>query len=189
MGGPPHQRTELHHADEPAQVVHLGLLVLLAVHHAREVKQLGTLVHLRPEPLLEVLLGALQRLGVLEGVEVREDAHDPGEAVHLTDVEELKDLHFEAEGGVDEEQHEVGDLGHVDHGVDVVRALDEGEAAALARHYSHGALGGQRLENRDEGSEMGGLRLEILELETLDYMGKSAKRGEVGANYVEIRTI
>ena len=42
---------------------------------------------------------------------------------------------------VDEEQDEVGHLGDVDHGVDVVWALDEGEAAALTRNYSHGALG------------------------------------------------
>jgi hypothetical protein len=42
------------------------------------------LVDFSPEPLLEVLLGPLERLVVLEGVQVGEHAHDPGEAVHLT---------------------------------------------------------------------------------------------------------
>jgi hypothetical protein len=33
--------------------------------------------------MLEVLLGALERLVVLEGVEVCEDTHNPWEPVHL----------------------------------------------------------------------------------------------------------
>jgi hypothetical protein len=41
------------------------------------------LVDFSPEPLLEVLLGPLERLVVLEGVKVGKHAHDPGEAVHL----------------------------------------------------------------------------------------------------------
>jgi hypothetical protein len=41
------------------------------------------LVDFSPEPLLEVLLGPLERLVVLECVQVGEHAHDPGEAVHL----------------------------------------------------------------------------------------------------------
>ena len=140
MGGPPHQRTELHHADEPAQVVHLGLLVLLAVHHAREVKQLGALVHLRPEPLLEVLLGALQRLSVLEGVEVREDAHDPGEAVHLADVQELEYLHLKAEAGIHKQQDQVSNFCNINHGVDIIRTLYEGKPSLLTRHHGDRTL-------------------------------------------------
>ena len=42
VGGAPLQGPELHHRDEPTQVVHLHTLVLV-VHQARQVEQLGTL--------------------------------------------------------------------------------------------------------------------------------------------------
>ncbi len=48
------------------------------------------LVDFSPEPLLEVLLGPLERLVVLECVQVGEHAHDPGEAVHLTTTHKHK---------------------------------------------------------------------------------------------------
>ena len=41
------------------------------------------LVDFCPESLLEVLLCALERLVVLEGVQVGQHAHDPGESMHL----------------------------------------------------------------------------------------------------------
>ena len=82
MCGAPDQRPELHDRDEPAQVVHLGLLVL-CVHHAREVEQLGPLVHLRPKSVLEILFGSWQGFVVLEGVEVGEHSHDSWESMHL----------------------------------------------------------------------------------------------------------
>jgi hypothetical protein len=48
------------------------------------------LIDFSPEPLLEVLLGPLERLVVLECVQVGEHAHDPGEAVHLTTTHKRK---------------------------------------------------------------------------------------------------
>lgn len=111
----------------------------LAPDEAREVEELGARVDFLPEALLEALLGGAQGLVVLELVHVGEDAHDFGEAVDLQHVQELKGLHFEPETGVDEEQHEVGNLRKVDHGGQGVGALEEGEAALLARHHRHGA--------------------------------------------------
>jgi hypothetical protein len=53
------------------------------MHQPAQVEQLGPVVDLRPEALLEPLLGLAQPFGVLEVVQVREDAHDLGEAVDL----------------------------------------------------------------------------------------------------------
>lgn len=39
-----------------------------------------------PEPMLQSLLGLLELLVMLEGVEMGENAHDFREAVYLTDV-------------------------------------------------------------------------------------------------------
>jgi hypothetical protein len=54
-----------------------------AMNQPAQVEQLGPIVDLRPEALLEPLLGLAQPLRVLEVIQVREDAHDLGEAVDL----------------------------------------------------------------------------------------------------------
>ena len=61
-------------------------------------------------------------------------------AMYLTNVEEFENFHFEAEGGVDQDQDEVGHFGDVDHHVDVVRALQKSEPALFPGHDRHGAL-------------------------------------------------
>lgn len=139
MGLAPAQRPELHHADEAREVVDLALEVL-AVAHAGQVEELCSLVDLAPEAVLERLLGLLQRLGVPEAVQVREHAHDLGEAVDLQEVEELERLHLEAKAAVHQQQHEVGVLGGVNHAAEVRRALDKRQAPRLARDERHGAL-------------------------------------------------
>lgn len=48
-----------------------------------EVEELGTVVDLGPEALLEPLLGFAQPLGVLEVVEMRQHAHHLRETVNL----------------------------------------------------------------------------------------------------------
>ena len=63
--------------------------------------------------MFEVLLGLPQRLVVLERVQVSQHAHDTREAVDLTDVEELKSLHLEAEAGVNQHQNLRGKKKHV----------------------------------------------------------------------------
>jgi len=58
-------------------------VLVLGVHHARKVEQLGTLVDFCPEPLLHLLLHFLKPCLVLERVEMCQDAHDSGKAVNL----------------------------------------------------------------------------------------------------------
>lgn len=40
--------------------------------------------------------------------------------------------HLETEGPIDHEEHEIGDLSDIDHGVEVVGAFDESESTGLA---------------------------------------------------------
>ena len=54
--------------------------------------RLHTLVDLSPEAVLEDLLGLLEALVVLEGVQVRQHAHHLGEAVHLQSMAKLSVL-------------------------------------------------------------------------------------------------
>ena len=86
---PEHQRPELHHADEPAQVQNLRIRVTSG-HNARKVEEFGTLVDLRPEALFQGFLCGAERRGFFDEVEVGEDADDFGEAVRLEDVQELE---------------------------------------------------------------------------------------------------
>lgn len=65
-------------------------------------------------------------------VEVGEDAHAFGEALDLEHGKELEGLHFEADGAVDGHEHDVGYVSHVEHAADVVGALIERDALALA---------------------------------------------------------
>lgn len=67
--------------------------------------QASHLVDLSPEPVFEAFLGLVKGLAVLEGVKMRQHAHDAGEAVHLADVEELEGLHLKAKAGINEHQH------------------------------------------------------------------------------------
>ena len=64
--------------------------------------------------------------------------------MNLTNIEELKDLHLKTKTGVDEEKNKVGHLGHVDHAVDVIGALDEGELP-LFHHRDRTLNGGEVL--------------------------------------------
>ena len=110
------------------------------MHHARKVEELSPLVHLSPKPLFQILLCSLQSFCILESVEVCENAHHSRKSMNLTNIEELEDLHLKTKAGVDEEKNKVGHLGHVDHGVDVVAAFEEGETAVFARDHGHGSL-------------------------------------------------
>ena len=84
--------------------------------------------------------------------------------MRLKNIKELKGLHLESEGGVDEEQDEVGRLGQVAHRVEVVPALEEGDATLLAAdhrdrsvHRLEGILGVVLHQTFDEGAlEAGG---------------------------------
>ena len=102
---------------------------VLSVHQATEVKELGTLVDLGPETLLEPLFRRPQLLALAEAVEVREDADDLRKAMNLEHVEELERLHLKAEGSVHEQENEVSNLGQVDHGRGLVGAC------GIARFY------------------------------------------------------
>ena len=131
----PAQRPELDAREVQVHEPDLALRVL-AVDDAAHVEHLGALVDLRPEPVLQLLLRVAQRLALLEAVQVRQHAHDAREAVRVQHVEELEGLHLEAEGRVDEQQHEVCDLGQVAHGVQVLpRALVQRHAAVLPRDH------------------------------------------------------
>ena len=66
--------------------------------------------------------------------------------MNLTNIEELEDLHLKTKTGVDEEKNKVGHLSHVDHAVDVVGALDEGQSPLFPRNHRNWTLdGGQVL--------------------------------------------
>lgn len=78
----PRKGPELHDADEASQVKYLPLLVL-AVTKPCEKEELGALVYLPPEAVLEGLLRLLHRLVVPQAVHVRQHPHDLGEAVYL----------------------------------------------------------------------------------------------------------
>jgi hypothetical protein len=54
------------------------------------------------------------------------------EAVELQDVQELEGLHLEPVAGVDHQQDQVGDLGQIRHGVDILRTLVERKPLLLA---------------------------------------------------------
>ena len=139
VGRAPRERDELHDGDEARKVVDLDLRVS-AVRDAGEVEQLRAVVDLRPEAVLEPLLGLLLLLGGRDEVEVREDAHHPREPVCLQDVQELERLHLEAVRRVREQQHQVRDLGDVDHRAQVVGALEERETSVLPRDDSDGTV-------------------------------------------------
>ena len=89
--------------------------------------------------MLELLLCTLEGLGGADAVEVGQDAHHLGKAMGLEHVEKLKGFHLEAKAGVDHEEDQVGNLGQVDHRIDLVGALVKGQPPVLARNHGHRA--------------------------------------------------
>lgn len=63
------------------------------------------LVDFSPESVFETFFGFIERLRVLEGVQMCEHPHDPRETVDLTDVEELKRLHFKTKTSIYQHQN------------------------------------------------------------------------------------
>jgi hypothetical protein len=109
----PYKRAVLGNRDEACEVGHLALWVAAALFEGAEVEELGAGVHVRPKAVLQDLLGAAQLLVDFEGVEVGEDAHDFGEAVHLQNVQKLKGLHFKAKSSVNEQKDEISNCRRV----------------------------------------------------------------------------
>ena len=102
--------------------------------------------------MLETLLRVLQCALLLDQIEVGKETDDLGETVSLKDIEELESFlilaspslqdthHLKAEASVDHPQHEVDDLAKVDHGVQVVAALDKSDTPSLSRDNSNRSL-------------------------------------------------
>jgi len=110
------------------------------MEQTRQVEELGAIVDLRPEAVFQLLLALSQLLGILDHVQMGKHTHDLGHAVHLADVQKLENLHLEAVARVAEQQNQIGTLGHIDHGVDIVVALQQGDAALLGGHNGDGTL-------------------------------------------------
>ena len=136
---PPAQRPELHHRDEPRQVQHLPVQVP-TVLDPRKVKQLGTLVYLAPEPVLERLLRLLQRLGVRERIQVRQHPHHLRKPVHLHQIQKLKRLHLKPKVPIDHQQHQVRILGRIHHRRHILRRLYKRQPPLLPRHQRYRPL-------------------------------------------------
>ena len=92
--------------------------------------------------MFESFLGILQCLVRLEVVKMREHSHDLRKAVKLEEIEKLKGIHLESVARIDHEQHHVGHLRKVSHGVNVITgALEEGDPFVLPRNQRDGTLG------------------------------------------------
>mmetsp|Transcript_89612 Transcript_89612/g.254000 ORF Transcript_89612/g.254000 Transcript_89612/m.254000 type:complete len:249 (-) Transcript_89612:321-1067(-) len=156
---PPGEDGALLHGDEANEVLDLDAVVP-AVLQAAQVEEFRALVDLRPEPVLHGLLHLAQLLVLSEAVQVSEHSYDTGETMHLQDVDELEGLELEPEGGVNEEQHQVRDLGEVQHRGHVLRALHDRQPALAAAHECDRAMQSQQLLLRivfHEGVDQRGL--------------------------------
>lgn len=114
-----------------------------AVDDAGEVEELRALVEFAPETVLEPLLGGAQRALLLEQVEMGEDTkHVARHAGRRENVQEFHRLHLKAVVPVDHEQHDVCDLGHIDHaGQGVGGAFEESKPLSLGGHDGERPLG------------------------------------------------
>lgn len=138
----PHQRSRvLHDGKETRKVVDFAIRIS-AVHHARQVEEVSALVQFGPQSALETLLGILEGLWLAEQVEMCEYTKDvsrhTGGCQH---IKELHSLHFKAVVSVNHQQDNVGNLGNVHHGLELVGAFDKGQALFLGCHNRNGTLG------------------------------------------------
>ena len=63
------------------------------------------LINFSPEASFELFLDFLEGFVVPQKVQVSEYTHDFWKAMHLADIQELKDLHFKAKTGINQEQY------------------------------------------------------------------------------------
>ena len=98
---------------------------------------LGTLINLRPKPLLQILLRLPEALGRPKLIQVRQHPHNLRKPANLQHVKKLKRLHLKPELGVHDQQHKVSNLSAVQHPLGSIRALDERHPPLLTRHTGH----------------------------------------------------
>lgn len=175
---PEDQRTELHDANEATEQVDFSVRVA-TVDDTREMEELGTLVDFCPETMLQPLLGVLECLLLLDEVEVSQKTNDFGETVRLKNVEKLECFlivsktlvlahHLESKTSINHEQNQVGDLANVNHGVEIVVALDECQTTGLAADTGDGSANviqvvlGEALDERLHQRSLSNLAVNIL---------------------------
>ena len=78
------------------------------------------------ETMLEAFLGFAEIFAALDLVEVSQHAHHTRKSMHLEDIQIFEGLHFEPKVTIDHEENEIGHLGRVDHGVEIVLAFEKG---------------------------------------------------------------
>ena len=105
------------------------------MNQSRQVKQLCSIIHLRPETALHTLLCFAQLSVRLELIQVCKYTHHAWETVCLQDVQKLKGFlqkrqrksdkngrayHLETEASVNDQQNQIGDLCTIDHRIEIV---------------------------------------------------------------------
>jgi hypothetical protein len=131
----------LHDGEEARQVVNLTIWVS-AIHDTGKVKQMSALVELCPQSSLKVLFGILQCGRLAEQIQVSQDTKDvAGHTSSGQDVEKLHSLHLETVVAVNHEKNDIGNLGDIHHGFQLVGTLHERQSLFLRGNDGDGALG------------------------------------------------
>ena len=128
----PHDRPELDDRDEAAEIRDFLVHVLPFLRQSGKIKQLRALIQFGPESVLQLVLDFLLLVADRHQVEMRQDAHDARHSVNLRHVQKLENFHFESETRVDHQKHQIGHFGDVDHRIQVVGTLDEGDSSVLS---------------------------------------------------------
>lgn len=67
-------------------------------------------------------------------------AQNKWEAVRLQKGKEFESFHFKPQTGIDNENNNVGNFGKIDHGADIIRTFDDGDALFFVGSESDGAV-------------------------------------------------
>ena len=184
MGVAPDERARvLHNRKETRQVMDFSVRVS-AVHDTGKVEEMSTLVQLRPKSPLESLLGVLECLRLAEEIKMGQDTKDVTRHTSSgKDVEKLHSLHLKAKVSINHQEDDVGNLCDVDHSLELVGALDEGQSLLLGRNNCNGTL---RVRYRLFGISSN----ERLHQSRLSYTGRAndgnkARRGLIGQSVDE----
>ena len=138
MLGAPREKLDLLDCDESCQVIDFSFGVASVALEPREVKELGSIVDFLPKSLLHSLFGLPEVLVELVVVQMGQDAHDIWHTVVVEETEELKGLHFKANGRVNQQQSQVYNLRHIDHGLHVGGTLHKCDSLVLVRTQCDG---------------------------------------------------
>jgi hypothetical protein len=100
----PQNWSKLHNGNESRQIPNLNIRIAV-MNHASKQEQLCSGIQFLPQSMLDQFLLLAQFSLVVDDIHVSENWHELRHSMDLTDIDELKMIHFQARRSINQQQN------------------------------------------------------------------------------------